>query len=785
MARGLTLEVLGHLASLLGARDDVQYRVLERLDSSHHLETAAALYAAQRVMPLSEPFTQALVKRAPQLLQGAHTSTSLQVRLLAVLGSCGAHAAPAARAILQSELERSLGEAHTTQTLASLTRLALLGGASHIDAHAQCLMRTAHVDGRPRVQLAAAQGLALLVRRAPQRMLPHSSTILALVAAHAGAESVRESVLAALVAVVAFLARHWPTARAEYDTEPLASLLAAPSPRVRLWTLRALGCAALAFPRAAEQLGAYCCAQVTRADASLLGSSGVLRACLMLMGSDAWAPRVFEALVARSASMPQLLPCLAVAARSYATHLRLRGAMVAPELVVQLSARADAAIVLGEHGHSAFAAALVCLIRVGAVASVLGDLIGRAARAHCDAHPPWRWALYRVARQASTRLGLHDATAAVWQQLVPYVSWEAHQKWLLALLALSRSEAARSAGHWSDACMHSRRALVLLAACSGQYMTATSATAGGVSSVHRALPFRFQRLWIEWRIGVLECAPERLPLLRELADVAAMREFVDVDDSTALYAAHAQWCLSALASGSPTDDACVPLPNGKPTVAVTPLSTHYLPALRAALVEPLSAAQRADLLHGFRAATAALPPYFFTPVPRVHVEVTIVKPLAVVEGLSSSSTSGFSLVVDGIIRTAGSTSRFRPKSVELTVSVLQSSDKARLVSAEWMCLLFFFAQITASSSCSLICRLLAACPRVPTAAMQHITALSSQLYRTPLISGESFRVPVLVSLPDQPRSQYVVQLSVTVVDARHVPHPMAVVCVEGDSLVPK
>ena len=41
VARTLTLEAIGHLSRLLGSRDDIQFRLLERLDSGDHFEAQA------------------------------------------------------------------------------------------------------------------------------------------------------------------------------------------------------------------------------------------------------------------------------------------------------------------------------------------------------------------------------------------------------------------------------------------------------------------------------------------------------------------------------------------------------------------------------------------------------------------------------------------------------------------------------------------------------------------------------------------------------------------------
>ncbi len=88
VARSLTLEALGHLSCLLGSRDDVQFRILERLDSTSHLEAMAALFAVERMLPLSESFAAALVKRALPLIDSDKTANAFKLGLIRVLGLC-------------------------------------------------------------------------------------------------------------------------------------------------------------------------------------------------------------------------------------------------------------------------------------------------------------------------------------------------------------------------------------------------------------------------------------------------------------------------------------------------------------------------------------------------------------------------------------------------------------------------------------------------------------------------------------------------------------------------
>ncbi len=66
----------------------MQFRILERLDSTNYLEAMAALLAVERVLPLSESFAAALVKRALPLIESDTTAHAFKLGLIRVLGLC-------------------------------------------------------------------------------------------------------------------------------------------------------------------------------------------------------------------------------------------------------------------------------------------------------------------------------------------------------------------------------------------------------------------------------------------------------------------------------------------------------------------------------------------------------------------------------------------------------------------------------------------------------------------------------------------------------------------------
>jgi hypothetical protein len=158
-------------------------------------------------MNLSESFALALLRRAPPLLLQPSTAHLFKLGLIRVLGFCSGPAGPPAKELLMSVLVQNPAEAFVVRCLDSLSRITARS-FQDVDAQMDLLLGWLKSDERPLVQVAAIRGLALLVRKSPVHLHRHLPSVLALITAYQRLERRHDNVLAALLALLAFQARH-------------------------------------------------------------------------------------------------------------------------------------------------------------------------------------------------------------------------------------------------------------------------------------------------------------------------------------------------------------------------------------------------------------------------------------------------------------------------------------------------------------------------------------------------------------------------------------------------
>lgn len=776
VARGLTLQALAYLSCLLVSRHDIQFRILERLDATQASEALAALLAVERVMLLSDSFTEALVRRASVLLESANsgaTSTVFKLALIRVLGACGGGPVVSGkvRELLGSVLVQCPAEAFVTRTLESLTQLTLRS-FSGAEQHIETLFRWIQTDNRPLVQIVALRGLASLVRKSPIHLQHHASQVLALIAGYPLSSLGQEKVLAGLLAVLAFLGRHWSVAKSAIDSRPVAALLSHSSSLVRRWALRAMGRAAAAFPASAQQLGDYCLARLKEAPrdamhADFARGSEFLRVCLSLMRSTLWASRIFLALLESAKGCSALMHSISVGAMCFGHCLDAPCLTKASKELANFAQQSVSAA----DGELYCGTMLTYLRLRGSLAdsTVLGSF-NAAMASHAAQLPGWRVTFYRVAREAM-HVNQCAFAASVWLLLTKYVETEEYGKWLMALYEICQGESELQKRRLSECCRHWRRASTLIAACTGQSINVVQPSDRSAQAVSRNNVFRFQRLYVRWRIAFLEASPNREDVLRRLGQEA--RElawsFADFDAATKQFFQDVQWCLATLDDGSSNGSSNSSSSSNSTIVQprrmgpyYSSLSTHFCPLLEKEQqqLHHTKGAAIQDLLFGFRLASGGLPRYFFRSVPRISVDLSIVKPKQLESWNLAQWDLGHCLTVDGVIRS--SFPMLRPKTVEITVSVLRTPDNKQATSA---------TAVTAAQACRLLCY----DQHGPD--LSQISLVGNQVYQAKIISGESFSVPIMVVFPETPKSQYVLRFKVVIMDSDDNAYNLALSCV--------
>ena len=723
MARGLALQALGHLCTLVRHQDDVQFRVLERLSSDNVFETQSALFCIGRLVALSEPFAEAVLRSAPPLLEDAALGDQFKLGLLRVLGGMGGHreaVASKVRALSISFMQSHPREDFVVGSLATLSRVSDL----HAEEHVSLLWEHLLADPRPRVRLACLRGLFALAHRAPHHGDHRPALLLALLPQQSPA------IQAAMLAVLAMLARFWHAAVSlvALDTAPLDPLLVSPDARVRLWALRALaGAAAFSAASARQLFGFVSTVMVTEAQSA---RSPLLSACLSLCSREVarHSPDLGAKVVAvllRSAKQPHredawaLVHVLSLAVRRDAGPPALEGEL--EDLVRHFSG-----------DPACFTAAMVALVRVARAVNERGHVVqdGRYSallqpqQGLATTDGDWTWAWYRVAREAASA-GLHKVASGMFGLVAQFPVSDRFRCWLVFLTEATRAESHLQVSDLTEAVVSWRRAVTAVAAAGPPAMQQSAATAA-VQTIARSSAMTFQKRYAKWRLGVAEASASRSDLWLALAHeaVTLSQSFPDLPVATVTTLKECADCCAAI---------------GGRAVGRAERDSSLVSQLHAALAGP-NHAGRADMLNAFHVASASsFPRYFFKTDPTTSVELAIAKPKASNDmmeiSLFNASDTGHIVTIDGVIRQSGARRPPRVFSgVELEVSVVWSAEKPS-VAARLLC-----------------------CERAVG------TVLSRQCCKS-RVTGGSFSTLTVLTFPNHPKQQHLISIRVSLIEA--------------------
>jgi hypothetical protein len=721
VARGLALQVLGHLSNLIRKQDDVHFRVLDRLSSTNQFESESALFCISQVAATSEPFAAAVLRLAPALLADENGGSRFKIGLVGVLGEmnhtslCGL-----ARKHIKTFLSGHAQEDFVVASLKALTRISDMFSEEHVEFLWEHFLS----DPRPRVRLTCLRGLFALACRAPHHGDHRPSVILAVL-------STPQSpvVQAALLAVFTMIAKHWSVIErlVAVDTSVIESLLNSANDKVGLWALRALTVASAVLPAAAEQLRKHVVMVLKLRHAQQKVRSPVLTACVMLCSKS----------VARHSPgcAPTVLSALADASAQEGASAVLHGLSIASALAGSVSLS-----VLGEDAWSSlaavhssspfgFAAVVIAFIRSfnllnneGRVSDLgkLGPLL-RQVEPMCVRSTEARWWWYCIGREAAI-CGIHEAAAEIFAHLADYVESDQCRCWLLVLSECSAAERNAQQGLVLEASAGMRRALIAIATAGGTRATQQSASTVVVQTVARNNLLSFQKRYARWRLGVFEAAASRSDLWRSLGE--------DSSGMSSAFPGMSAVCRSTLKGCA----SCCFAVSGAVVLGEEEVdaarASRWISRLRSSLS---SAPSVYSIMNAFYLASSLMPRDFFTTLGAVSVELSVAKlkvPTELTElNVHNSSETGHVVTIDGVVKERLCSFR----SVVLTVSVVWVSEKP-----------------------SQAARSLCEEKRIG-------NVLSSQSF-TGQIYNSSFSVQALLTFSAQPKNQHLILIRVALIE---------------------
>ncbi len=641
------------------------------------------------------------------------------------MGQHGEAVGSAVRGLCVSFLVSHPREDFVVGCLAALSRVSDL----HAEEHVGLLWHHIVTDPRPRVRLTCLRGLFALARRAPHHGDHRPAFLLALLPQQPPA------VQAAMLAVLAMLARHWHASatHATLDTGVLDPLLVSPDARVRLWAMRALSGAAAFSAASARQL--FVVASALLVTESQSARSPLLRACLCLCSREVArhspdvGPKTVSVLL-QNAKKPHRDDALALL-HTLSLALGREGAAPAG---ATLGGELEALVRHFADDAACFTAAMIALVRVTRAVTAQGlaapderlSALLQPSRGAAASDGAWRWAWYRVAREAASA-GLHAVATGMFGHLAQFPASHRFRCWLDILTEATRAELQLQLRDLSDAAASWRRAAVALAAAGPPAMQ-QSAPGAAVQTIARSGAMTFQKRYAKWRLGVTEAAASRGDLWAALAYEAAAlsRTFPDLPVACAATLNECADCCAAI--------------GGEGHVQRREQSGGSLVAqLRASLASGSHRAGRVDILDAFHVASASsFPRYFFKTDPTTSVELAIAKPKASNDmmeiAIFNASDTGHIVTIDGVIRQAASKRARVFEGVELEVCVVWSAEKPS-VAARLLC-----------------------CERAVG------TVLSRQCYKS-RVTGGNFSTLTVLSFPNQPKQQHLISIRVALTEA--------------------
>ena len=750
IARGFALQALSCLSSMFHARDDVQFQVLERLESTHSFEAHSALICVKKVAAMSESHAEAVLQRASKILHGSG-GDAFKVSLLEVLG-CLTHSvslAKRSRTCILSFIEEVPKESFVYVGLSSsslISQTCFTGLPEQVDV----VWRHFMSDPRPKIRL---QCLRCLFRLAKNGVLLGAdfrcSSLLKML-------EQKESAFLhpAILAVLAMICRQdW---KVDHDTKNAAKFLRSKDQRSRCWSLRFLLGAAMEFASPAALLFKYLEDGMKREDFAL--RSVFLSACLALCSKkvSSHSPDMPQKMIsmllkgckgAKASHAFALLHTVSVAVCSAKPSAKVK------QEICETSAKLAEST---ESSPLAFAAAIIAYLRSVDDSVTELDKLSYAiklASARSSESAEWRWALYCVAKESSV-LGYH--LHSIYAHLASFPAMLRFNKWLLMLSEMGKAESDISRlAHFVNAVCAFKRAQGLLLSCASHAIQKGS-TLSSTQTVSRSSSMQFQKLFVDWKTRLLESSLFRKDCWTRLADDARnmCRMFPDMDGRSELFLRNASAVCFFIANGMPPFSEVFVEGGG----ALLGDQNDLMGRLKHLVTQ--NNGKNLDVREvrfALLLSLSKIPRYFFRTQPKISAQLSIVKPkspqdMSEFQELSLPDTTHV-FTVDGVIitnngkkmaeeeeeKTAFNGKRF--KRAEVEVSIFWTSEKT-----------------------SLIARLLACETDVR---QRRANLMSKKTYSSQSLAGNSFSVVILCTF-EAPKNEHVLRFVVSLIDENDV-----------------
>jgi hypothetical protein len=724
--------MLGHLSVLIKSNENVHFRVIERLESDHTLESRSALYCATQLCALSVSFANAMLRQVPTILKSLQKRDNFKLGLIEVLSHMKHSSAisQSARTEIIQFLETNPKEDFVVSSLRSLSSISR---SAHVFLAEQValLLHYLGADPRPRVRLASVRGLFGLAAECPYSADYQPQLILAILA-----KEKHPSLQTGLLALIAMLAKRWRVSKQIYDTKSIVPFLNSSDQRMSVWALRALREAAGAFSESATQLFTHLKKTLSKGEPHRLETqrSELFSSCLALcsekvaLRSPEMGGKMVQCLLdacgGTKLSMEQKfvrLHCLSLAVgriremnidvAQFLTKMAALGMALAGELTTSGSSQC-------------FAAAAITYLRAKERSSreSEGDfgelsLPIKQVLVYAGQSGEWRWAVYSIAKEAMRR-GLHAPVMSICGRLAQLPPASSRSRsWLLFLEEMARAESTLDMG---AAAVIWRKANVLLAGACPPAIRLKEA------AVVRESRLLFQKMFVKWMMGVMEAPVQRKELWRQLAQEAHRLQsaFPDMDGVSIRYLEGCKACCNWI--------------GGEDVSGVSDKEELLVEKLWGAIVAHGAQIAAKDVVAALVEACSAVPPYFFRTKPSITIDLSVVQSTSEDLGnMSNHNEVGRVITIDGVVRSKSRLLAPKFSVVDLEVSVVWTAEKISVVGRQL------------ASDCGKLGR--------------GVVVLSTQRYRSPVFN-DSFSVVTVNTFPKQPKEGHLLKIRVAFED---------------------